>query len=316
MLKLYDAHGDIWYDIVQHSQKGERDIFRKYQLPKFQKGGVMGGTFVMWIDPPHDEEPVRRIKEIEKAVKQELEDAADILNIVRKYEDFEKGTKEGKINVMMGLEGLSYIGEDIDQINYYYEEFGVRTMMLTWNEENALASGWPGDPERGLTAKGKEAIRRMNELGMVLDVSHIALGSITDENLRTAESESSRKQVVLDNGIYQKIVSPDRSVSSKGFGRRHIGHSLHHGLDANLRKRPCDITSVKPYKMMSGMGNAVTFHSALYVGKQIALRKSQKIFICQCHILYAYIFISNSLKTVTGTGFPCRKIRFRTKKPT
>ena len=173
MLKLYDAHGDIWYDIVQHSQKGERDIFRKYQLPKFQKGGVMGGTFVMWIDPPHDEDPKRRIKEIEKAVKQELEDAADILNIVRKYEDFEKGTKEGKINVMMGLEGLSYIGEDIDQINYYYEEFGVRTMMLTWNEENALASGWPGDPERGLTAKGKEAIRRMNELGMVLDVSHI-----------------------------------------------------------------------------------------------------------------------------------------------
>lgn len=103
MLKLYDAHGDIWYDIVQHSQKGERDIFRKYQLPKFQKGGVMGGTFVMWIDPPHDEDPKRRIKEIEKAVKQELEDAADILNIVRKYEDFEKGTKEGKINVMMGL---------------------------------------------------------------------------------------------------------------------------------------------------------------------------------------------------------------------
>lgn len=34
MLKLSDAHGDIWYDIVNHSQKGERDIFRKYQLPK------------------------------------------------------------------------------------------------------------------------------------------------------------------------------------------------------------------------------------------------------------------------------------------
>ena len=146
MLKLYDAHGDIWYDIVQHSQKGERDIFRKYQLPKFQKGGVMGGTFVMWIDPPHDEDPKRRIKEIEKAVKQELEDAADILNIVRKYEDFEKGTKEGKINVMMGLEGLSYIGEDIDQINYYYEEFGVRTMMLTWNEEKCAGLRMAGRP--------------------------------------------------------------------------------------------------------------------------------------------------------------------------
>lgn len=41
------------------------------------------------------------------------------------------------------------------------------------NEENALGSGWPGDKNRGLTPKGKEAIKRMNELGIVLDVSHL-----------------------------------------------------------------------------------------------------------------------------------------------
>ena len=39
-MKLFDAHGDIWYDVMMHSEKGERDIFRKYQLPKFQKGNV------------------------------------------------------------------------------------------------------------------------------------------------------------------------------------------------------------------------------------------------------------------------------------
>ena len=172
MLKLYDAHGDICMTLYSTVRKvsGISSVSISCQIPE----GRRDGRNLCNVDrPAHDEDPKRRIKEIEKAVKQELEDAADILNIVRKYEDFEKGTKEGKINVMMGLEGLSYIGEDIDQINYYYEEFGVRTMMLTWNEENALASGWPGDPERGLTAKGKEAIRRMNELGMVLDVSHI-----------------------------------------------------------------------------------------------------------------------------------------------
>ncbi len=172
-MKLYDAHGDIWYDILQHSLKGERDIFRKYQLPKFQAGNVSGGTFVMWVDPPYDEDPKKRIKQIEAAVKQELEDAKDILQVVKRFEDYQKGTDAGKINVMMGLEGLSYIGEDIDQINYYYDEFFVRTMMLTWNEENALGSGWPGDPERGLTAKGKEAVKRMNALGIVPDVSHL-----------------------------------------------------------------------------------------------------------------------------------------------
>ena len=171
--QLFDAHGDIWSDVTIHSLKGERDIFRKYHLDKFKKGNVFGGTFVMWIDPPYDEDPKKRIKQIEAAVRQEIEDSKDILNIVKKYEDFEKGTAEGKINVLMGLEGLSYIGEDIDQINYYYDEFGVRDIMVTWNEENALGSGWPGDKNRGLTPKGKEAIKRMNELGIVLDVSHL-----------------------------------------------------------------------------------------------------------------------------------------------
>ena len=172
-MKIFDAHGDIWYDVMMHSEKGERDIFRKYQLPKFQQGGVSGGTFVMWIDPPNDAEPGKRIKQIEKVVKQELRDAEDILNIVKCFEDFTNGTETGKINVLMGLEGLSYIGEDIDRINYYYDEFSVRTMMLTWNEKNALASGWPGDPNRGLTDKGKKAIKRMHELGIVVDVSHL-----------------------------------------------------------------------------------------------------------------------------------------------
>lgn len=171
--QLFDAHGDIWSDVTVRSLKGERDIFRKYHLDKFKKGQISGGTFVMWIDPPYDDDPQKRIRQIEQAVRQELKDADDILNIVKTYNDFETGTKEGKINVLMGLEGLSYIGEDIDQINYYYDEFHVRDIMLTWNEENALGSGWPGDKSRGLTSKGKEAIRRMNELGIVLDVSHL-----------------------------------------------------------------------------------------------------------------------------------------------
>jgi membrane dipeptidase len=172
-MKLYDGHSDIWYDVMLHSEKGERDIFRKYHLNKFQKGGVFGGTFVVWIDPPHDEDPVARVNQIEVAMKQEMQDSKDILNIVKTFEDFDNGTKAGKINAVVGLEGLSFIGEDIDKINYYYDEIFARTMQLTWNEENPLASGWPGDKNRGLTEKGREAIQRMNSLGVVIDVSHI-----------------------------------------------------------------------------------------------------------------------------------------------
>lgn len=209
-MKLYDAHGDIWYDVMIHSEKGERDIFRRYQLPKFRQGGISGGTFVIWIDPPHHENPESRIKQIEAAVRQELEDAKDILNIVREFDDFDKGTKAGKINVMMGLEGLSYIGEDIDQINYYYEEFAVRTMMLTWNEENALGSGWSGDPNRGLTEKGKAAVRRMHELGIVVDVSHL-----NDKGFWDIIAMSEGRPVIASHSNARALADHGRNLSDE-----------------------------------------------------------------------------------------------------
>ena len=171
---IFDGHGDVWTDVTCRAvDHGERDIFRKHHLHKFQEGSVTGGIFVIWIDPPYDNDPVKRSKQIVKSIKQEMEDSADILNFVKKYDDFEKGTKEGKLNIVTGMEGLSQIGEDIDMINYFYDEVGVRHAMLTWNELNALATGWPVDVTRGLTEAGKKAVKRIQDLGMVMDVSHL-----------------------------------------------------------------------------------------------------------------------------------------------
>ena len=52
--------------------------------------------------------------------------------------------------------------------------------MLTWNETNALAAGAGGDPQAGLTEAGRRAVRRMGELGMVVDVSHLNDGGFWD----------------------------------------------------------------------------------------------------------------------------------------
>ena len=99
---IFDGHGDIWTDVtVRMTDFGERDIFRKRHLEKFRKGGVDGGIFVLWIDPPYDADPVARSAQAVKCIKQELEDAKDLLNLVRKVEDFEVGAREGKINVVV-----------------------------------------------------------------------------------------------------------------------------------------------------------------------------------------------------------------------
>ena len=171
---IFDGHGDVWTDVTcKRVDLHEKDIFRRYHLEKFRKGKVNGGIFVIWIDPPYDKDPAARSKQIVESIKAEMIDSADILNFVTRYEDFEKGTKAGKINVVTGIEGLSQIGEDIDQIDYLYHEVGARHAMLTWNELNALATGCPQDPNRGLTEAGRKAVRRMEDLGMLLDVSHL-----------------------------------------------------------------------------------------------------------------------------------------------
>ena len=171
---IFDGHGDIWTDVTcRMTENGERDVFRNRHLEKFKKGGVNGGIFVIWADPPYDNDPVKRSAQIVECIKQEMQDAGDILNIVREFDDFEKGSRSGRINVVMGMEGLSQIGEDIDMIDMFYDEHDVRHAMLTWNETNALATGWPGDEDRGLTQAGRAAVKRIQELGMVMDVSHL-----------------------------------------------------------------------------------------------------------------------------------------------
>ena len=203
---IFDGHGDVWTDVTCRAvDHGERDIFRTHHLHKFQEGGVTGGIFVIWIDPPYDSDPVKRSKQIVKSIKQEMEDSADILNFVKKYDDFEKGTKEGKLNIVTGMEGLSQIGEDIDMINYFDDEVGVRHAMLTWNELNALATGWPVDVTRGHTEAGTMGMELLDILAREnVDFSTVALGHL-DRN-----PDEYYLLKLADRGIYIQFDGPGK----------------------------------------------------------------------------------------------------------
>lgn len=168
----FDAHSDIWTDVTHHYLDGELDIFRKYHYERLKKGEIEGGIFVIWNDPPYDSDPLKRTHQMMDAIRHEEPDCADILKVARSYEDMMEARKEGKMYAFIGLEGLKSIGEDIDLIDEFYE-FGARHAGLTWNEENPLATGVRGTPERGLTDVGRRAVKRIQDLGMLLDVSHL-----------------------------------------------------------------------------------------------------------------------------------------------
>ena len=168
---LIDIHGDIWTDVTIKRGLGRKNIIKNDHLEQFKKGGMVGGIFVIWADPPHDQSPKERLIESIKAMSCELWESKDFLNVIYNSNDFYKAIDENKLAVLLGLEGLSSIGENVDDLYTLYQ-IGFRHATLTWNEQNALATGVKGDINRGLTSKGEEAVKIMNDLGMIVDVSH------------------------------------------------------------------------------------------------------------------------------------------------
>ncbi|EOD01794.1 dipeptidase [Caldisalinibacter kiritimatiensis] len=176
---IFDAHADIWTDVTNKRQKGFVDIIKNHHLDRFNKGDIGGGIFVIWIDPPYDKDPFNRTLEMLKESSVEILENKDIIKIIREKSDIEKAISEEKLAIIIGLEGLSAIGKDVNLLYPLYM-YGVRHASLTWNEENELATGVKGSSDRGLTKYGKEAVKKMEKLGMIVDVSHLNERSFWD----------------------------------------------------------------------------------------------------------------------------------------
>lgn len=169
---IFDSHADIWTDVTIMRQKGYKNIFKMKHIQKYKDSGVKGGIFVIWIDPPYDKDPKKRALEIIEHMSSEILDNMDVFKIIKSYEDLSENIGENKISVLIGLEGLSFIGKRIGLLDSLYM-FGARHASLTWNEENDLATGVRGNVDRGLTETGKNAVKKIEKLGIILDVSHL-----------------------------------------------------------------------------------------------------------------------------------------------
>lgn len=167
---IFDGHSDIFTDVTVRRLKGETQVLKNHHLPRLRKGNIEGGCFVLWIDPPYDADPAKRLGELMHCIKDEMAECEEAV-VVKNLKEIEEARKAGKFYILPGLEGLSGIGTDLDKIDELYD-FGCRHAMLSWNEQNDLSTGTKGDPNRGLTELGKKAVRKLHDKHMLVDVSH------------------------------------------------------------------------------------------------------------------------------------------------
>jgi membrane dipeptidase len=163
--RLLDPHFDI---TVPHTD-GNID------LPRMRDGGLTAIFFSIWIDG--------KIMG-PQAVKQALDQIDAVREMVHKHpndfilattaDDIREAKKQHKIAALMGVEGGHMIGNDLSILRTF-AALGVRYMTLTHMVNNEWADSSTAKPEHnGLTDFGKDVVREMNRLGMIVDISHVS----------------------------------------------------------------------------------------------------------------------------------------------
>ncbi len=150
-------------------------------IPRLRAGGVGAQFWSVFV--PSSVEPLQ-------AVRQQLEQIDIALRLVRLYPDdlmlatsvadIEQARMEGKIASLLGIEGGHTIVNSLGVLRAYYD-LGTRYMTLTHYHSNDWAdSATDVVRHEGLTGFGKEVVREMNRLGMMVDISHVSPASMND----------------------------------------------------------------------------------------------------------------------------------------
>ena len=120
-------------------------------------------------------ELLNKIKEWETFFKEN----SDIIFLGKSFKDIEKANKENKTAMFFGFQNCSEIEDDIGLVEKVHEH-GCRFMQLTYNNQSLLATGCYEKLDSGVTNFGKEVIKEMNRVGIVIDMSHSAEKSTYD----------------------------------------------------------------------------------------------------------------------------------------
>ncbi len=175
---VVDAHFDLAAEVYARRQFGERDVVEHRYLDHFREASLnllVSSVYVSDRELP--EKGLHAAVGQIAALREDLEPLADEICIVTSREELDTALESGRIGVMLSLEGLDPVGSDLCLLRAFYD-LGVRGAGLTWSRPNALARGCCKAGEfreisGGLTALGFQAVEKLEQLGMYLDVSHL-----------------------------------------------------------------------------------------------------------------------------------------------
>jgi membrane dipeptidase len=205
---VVDAHHDILIDVYPRRRQGAKAVLSTRWAPRLRQAGVDVQVFPVYVDSVFlPEMALRRTLQLIEAFYADLEEDGSQIVLATSYADIEAALAGNKIAGILGLEGVEGLGNDLELLHTLYR-LGVRVVSLTWNRRTAFADG-TGEQGTGsrLTRLGFEAVREMNRLNILIDVSHAAERGFFDI------LETTRQTVIASHSNARGIYDHPRNLS-------------------------------------------------------------------------------------------------------
>ena len=169
MIPYFDAHCDTALPVWQQGKSlYENDLH--LDLKRLSAYRPCAQVFAVCVD--HGPDMVRETEAVVRNFLRKIEKCPETVRLCRSAFDIAAAEAAGQIAALLSVEGADRLGASIEGLQRFYD-LGVRIVHITWNDENPLCGTALGSGS-GLTEKGRDFVRAAQELGVVLDMSHIS----------------------------------------------------------------------------------------------------------------------------------------------
>jgi membrane dipeptidase len=210
---VWDAHNDLAYRVLYEGLDiGQRLPAGHVDLPRLEEGRVDVQTVALFVENflfPHPGQASRQARQLLDAMLQAIDANRDRVELARTGEDVERIVASGKIAMPLAIEGGHAIENSLENLREFHDK-GVSSMTLTHNVSHDWADSSADEPRwGGLNDLGREVVREMNRLGMVVDVSHVSDSTFFDV------LEVTEDPVILSHSGVRAINPHRRNISDE-----------------------------------------------------------------------------------------------------
>jgi membrane dipeptidase len=179
---VVELHGDVPQNTYPRRRSGERAPLADDWVGRWRQAGVdvegltVGGD--MRISMDGEGRPDLRCREMVADAVEEAK-ASESLATIRSVADLDAALASGRIGLLLHLEGCRPLMGSLAGLQELHE-LGIRSAQITWNGANELGDGVGAATPGGLTRLGRDVVREMQRLGVLVDVSHLAPQGVRD----------------------------------------------------------------------------------------------------------------------------------------